>query len=92
MIEFTEYARDTHAPQVLVNQIGGIYRIDRHIMKCTFVLAAPGAGGIITAVERVSLLWSMHDAYAAQDQLDWAFKEISRGTFATDEGRFIRAQ
>jgi hypothetical protein len=87
MIEFTEYLRDSHAQQKLVNKIGGIYRVNQNIIKCTFVLASPGAGGIVQAVEQVSLLRGNRDVYEAHDQLDWAFREISRGTFMTDEAR-----
>src|SRR5712672_297031 len=75
MIEFTEYVRNPHAPQLFVNKVGGIYRID-DIIKCTFVLAIPGVGGIMQTVEQGSLLWQHHAVIEANEAFDWAFKEM----------------
>jgi hypothetical protein len=95
MIEFTEYVRDSHAPQILVNKIGGIYRLNNSIIKVTCVLESPGPGGIRTVIERGSFLWHIHDVMEANRECSWAFDEMRRGTFIApddDGGRRQRSQ
>ena len=36
MIEFNAYVRNPPAPRILVNNIGGVYRLDRSIIQVTF--------------------------------------------------------
>jgi len=36
MIEFNAYVRNPPAPRIFVNNIGGVYRLDRSIIQVTF--------------------------------------------------------
>jgi hypothetical protein len=36
MIEFNAYVRNPPAPRIFVNNIGGVYRLDRSIIRVTF--------------------------------------------------------
>ena len=91
MIEFSEYKRDPNAPERLVNKIGGIYRFGG-IIKCTFVLEAPGPAGVVEAVERASLLWEPHSIYSANEQFSWAFSQMLQGNILPDDGGGRRAR
>jgi hypothetical protein len=89
MIELNEYRPNPGAPQILVNKVGGIYRVSANILKVTFVLATPTLTGAPETIERVSLLWEEPDVHEANEQFTWAFREIRRGTFhaaVTDDG------
>lgn len=82
MIEFTEYRANPLAPTVLVNRVGGIYRVSHNLIKVTFALVATASGGARECVERVSLVWEPHDVLKANENCSWAFKEWVNGTFA----------
>lgn len=81
MIEFSEYRRNPLAPTFFVNRAAGIYRVNPNIIKVTFALATPGAGGTVETGEIVSLMWENRDWHEAGDLFRWAYGEIRRGTF-----------
>jgi hypothetical protein len=86
MIEINEYRRSPAAPSILVNKIGGIYRVNQSITKVTLALSTPTAAGTTDTVEAVNLLWENGDLHAAQEMFEWAFREIERGTFIASDG------
>lgn len=96
MIEFTEYRANPMAPSILVNKVGGIYKISHNLVKVTFALTSTVSGGLRECVERVSLIWEPGDVMAAQQMFEWAFKEWRNGTFSDyapdDGGRRTRTQ
>lgn len=81
MIEFNEYKPSPLAPTILVNKVGGIYRVTNSILKCTFALASFGPGGIPECIERVNLLWEVHDWLEGGEAFRWAMREFAGGTF-----------
>jgi hypothetical protein len=90
VIEFSEYLRNPCAPTIFVNKLTGIYRVSQNIWKATYALSADS--GTADAVETASFLWELHDMLRAHDQINWALKEMQRGTLRIDEGgRRIRA-
>ena len=86
MIEFNTYRGNPGAPTIFVNKVGGIYCLDTDLVKCTFALEAPCAGGTLECVETVSLLWPSAAWHESHDVLRWAIDEIRRGTFAPADG------
>ena len=81
MIEFVEYRPNPAAPLIYVNKIGGIYRMDRTLIKACFVNASPGPGGTVQYVEAVNLLWEPNRWAEANEQFKWAVDEFMKGTF-----------
>lgn len=81
MIEFTEYRPNPAAPTVYVNKVGGIYRVDRTLIKVTFISGTPGPGGSHLYVESASLLWEPNRWMEAGDCFRWAISEFAKGTF-----------
>lgn len=92
MIEFNAYRRNPLAPTVFVNKIGGIYRINPHIVKVTMCqLTSSEQSGDINLTEACSLLWENAEWDDAFDGFRWAHGEIRKGVFV-DDGRRSRAQ
>jgi hypothetical protein len=81
MIDFDAYRPNPCTPQLFVNKVGGIYRLSQSITKMAFTLSTGSE-----AVETASLLWENAALYEAQHCLDWALREMQRGTFRIDEG------
>jgi len=55
MIEFNAYVRNPPAPRILVNNIGGVYRLDGGIIQVTFAWQFRDPN--FNTVEQGSLIW-----------------------------------
>lgn len=96
MIEFTEYVSNSNAPNVLVNKVVGIYRLQPALIKCTFALESESASGIMKTVEAANLIWTDSAAWlGASDLFKWVTTEVKKGSFdsaLSDDGGGRRAK
>jgi len=82
MIEFNAYIGTTRAPQIFVNDIGGIYRLGGGIIQVTLLKQFEEPNR--RPVEQGSLIWPEASWFHYAGMLHWARKEIERGTLRRD--------
>jgi hypothetical protein len=78
------------APKLLVNDIGGIYRLEGGLIQVTFIQKFEDHRR--NAIEQGSLIWPEQSFHQSEHLMRWAVKEIARGTFSRNEsGPLLRA-
>jgi hypothetical protein len=87
MIQFNAYRDNPLAPTALVSKIGGIYRLNTHLIRVTFIDEQPNALGDVEAVAQSHLIWKTAQHWLDTNELfRWAMGEFRHGTFHVKEG------
>lgn len=80
MITLKRFRDNPLAPTVLVSDIGGIYRINTHLIRCTFVDDVPNAEGALETIAQGHLVWKTEQHWLAGGQtFRWIMSEFRRG-------------
>lgn len=82
MIRFSTYKDNPLAPTALVSKVGGIFRVDTHLIRVTFIDDVPNAEGVMETVAQGHLIWkTAADWIATREIFQFAMKEFQDGTF-----------
>jgi hypothetical protein len=92
MIQLKPFKDNPLAPTALVSDVGGIYRLDTHLIRCTFIDEIPNAEGVLETVATSHLVWKTEQHWlATRDVFGWVMNEFLRGAFG-DGGRRRKMQ
>lgn len=77
MVQFNAYRDNPLAPTALVSKIGGIYRVDAHLIRVTFIDEIPNYDGEFEAIAQSHLVFKTEaDWFAAKELLDFAMEQF----------------
>lgn len=65
MITLKRFRDNPLAPTMLVSDVGGIYRVNSHLIRCTFVDDVPNAEGVLETVAQGHLVWKTEQNWLA---------------------------
>jgi hypothetical protein len=84
MIKLNAYRDNPLAPTALVSKVGGIYRVDPHLIRVTFIRDIPNAEGHYESVAQAHLIWTTgrrSDWLDTRSDFDFAMAELRREMF-----------
>lgn len=88
MIRFARYKDNPIAPTAIVSKVGGIFRVNTHLIRVTFYDEVPNSEGEPEAIAQVHLVWkTAQDWLATRDVFPFAMDEFEKGSFDADGGR-----
>ncbi len=92
MVQFETYRDNPLAPTALVSKIGGIYRVDTHLIRVTFIDDVPNADGRLEAIAQSHLIWKTERNWLESGEtFRWVMKEFMRGGFpASGDGSRVQ--
>jgi len=87
MLRLYPYKDNPLAPRMLVSKIGGIYREDTHLIRCTFIDEITNSEGTLEAIAQGHLIWKTEgDWLATREIFEFVMQQFRQGSLRDDGG------
>jgi hypothetical protein len=87
MLRLYPYKDNPLAPRMLVSKIGGIYREDTHLIRCTFIDEIANSEGTMEAIAQGHLIWKTEgDWLATREVFEFVMQQFRAGSLRDDGG------
>jgi hypothetical protein len=87
MLRLYPYKDNPLAPEALVSKVGGIYRVDTHLIRVTFIDEVPDPSGEMVAIAKSHLVWKTEEDWLATREIfDFVMEQFRKGSLQDDGG------